>query len=148
MSILRILCSGSGSSFIVSPVEIAIREVGTRSGWSCRFPINRRDGWNGWCGRYRSRSIIALGSLIEWIRRIIRLVINGLRAIDITRSSIIVPHLLRFGCSQPSLSWIRVPSLDVFFISVPIPVSSFSRIGKWIGGYTSCCTLVTVGKSG
>ena len=117
-------------------------------GWSCRFPIDRRNGWNRWCGRYRSRSIVHLRPLIEWIRRIIRLVIYRLRTIDITRSSIIVPHLLRFGCSQPSLSWIRVPSFDVFFISVPVPISSCSRISKRIGGYTSCCTLVAICESG
>jgi hypothetical protein len=75
-------------------------------------------------------------------------VVNGLRTIDITRSSIIVPHLLRFGCSQPSLSWIRIPSFDVFFVSVPISLSSLSRISKWIGGYTSCCTLVAICEPG
>jgi hypothetical protein len=75
-------------------------------------------------------------------------VIYGLRTIDITRSSIIVPHLLRFGCSQPSLSWVRIPSLDVFFIPCPIPVSSFSRISKWIGGYTGRCTLVAIREPG
>jgi hypothetical protein len=86
--------------------------------------------------------------LIEWIRRIVCLVIDRLRTIDITRSSIIIPHLLRFGCSQASLSWIRVPCFDVFFISVPIPVSPFSRISKWIGGYTGCCTLVAIREPG
>jgi hypothetical protein len=51
---------------------------------------------------------------------------------------------LRFGCSQTSLSWIRIPSLDVFFISVLIPLSSLSRISERVGGYTSCCALVAI----
>jgi hypothetical protein len=146
--ILGILCFGSRTGFIVSTIEVSIGEVGTRSRWSCRFPIDRRNGWNGWCGRDGSRSIVTLGPLVEWIRRIVRLVVYRLRTIDITRSSIIVPHLLRFGCSQSSLSWIRVPSFDIFFVSVPIPLSSLSGISKWIGGHTSCCTLVAIREAG
>jgi len=148
MGILSEFCTGSGTSAIVPAIEIAVREVCSRSGWSSRFPIDRRYGWNGWCGRYGSRSIVVLRPLIEWVRRIVCLVIYRLRPIDITRSSIIVPHLLRFGCSQPSFPRIRIPSFDVFFFSVPIPLSSFSRISEWIGDGTGCCTLVAIGEPG